>query len=152
MYNSLSIYNLLWSFVHDPTLKLHDNYVHAYFVNHRIHSYSFSVFVFKNAFVVTAAVYEFICCWWSIKELSKTSLHKISDKFSFSTMSVQSPQFQGLCSMKSSSETLQNWPYFIYTKTQKVAFSIFHFVLLYIFPYECPCLYQHRPGHSLGKK
>ena len=32
-------------------------------------------------------------------------------------------------------------------------FIIFHFVLfLFFYPYECPVLCQHRPGHSLGKK
>ena len=38
--------------------------------------------------------------------------------------------------------------YILYIWKPKVAFSIFHFVLLY-FP---PGLRGHRPGHSLGKK
>ena len=33
----------------------------------------------------------------------------------------------------------------------KVAFSVFHFMLLYFFPNECPCPCRHRPEHSLGK-
>ena len=44
-----------------------------------------------------------------------------------------SSQIQGLCSTKSSSKTLENLPYLIYTNTQS-CFSVFHFVLLYIFP------------------
>ena len=47
-------------------------------------------------------------------------------------LSIHTSQFQSLCSMKSSSQMLQNLPYFIYTKP-KVVFSIFHFMLLYIF-------------------
>ena len=30
--------------------------------------------------------------------------------------------------------------------------SFFHFVLLYFFPNECPGLFRHSPGHSLGEK
>ena len=52
--------------------------------------------------------------------------------------------------MKCSSEMLQNLLYFMYKKT-RVVFFIFHFVELYILPNECPGLYRHRPGHSLGK-
>ena len=33
----------------------------------------------------------------------------------------------------------------------KVAFSIFHFVLLYISPNECPGLCRHRPGQILNR-
>ena len=39
----------------------------------------------------------------------------------------------------------------LYIRKPKVAFSVFHFVLLYFFPYEWPGLCRHRPGHSLGK-
>ena len=45
--------------------------------------------------------------------------------------------------MKISSEILQNLPYFKYTKKPKVAFTIFHFVLLYFFPNECPSVCRH---------
>ena len=62
---------------------------------------------------------------------------------------IHSSQFQGLCSMKSSSEMLQNLPYFWNMKTHIV---IFHFMLLYFFPNECPDLCRHRTGHSLGEK
>ena len=31
-------------------------------------------------------------------------------------------------------------------------FFVFHFMLLYFFPNECPSLCRHRPGHSLGEK
>ena len=44
---------------------------------------------------------------------------------------LHSSQFLGLCSTKSSSETLQNLPYFICMKSQS---CFFHFVLLYLFP------------------
>ena len=39
-----------------------------------------------------------------------------------------------------------------YIRKPKVAFSVFHFVLQYFFPNECPGLFRHRTGHSLGKK
>ena len=38
----------------------------------------------------------------------------------------------------------------LYIQKPKVAFSIFHFVLLYFFPNECSGLCRHRPGHSFG--
>ena len=40
----------------------------------------------------------------------------------------------------------------LYIRKPKVAFSVFHFVLLYFSPDECPDLCRHRPGHSLGEK
>ena len=41
----------------------------------------------------------------------------------------------------------------MYIEKPKVAFSIFHFVLLYFsLSNECPGLCRNRPGHSLGKK
>ena len=61
-----------------------------------------------------------------------------------------SSEIRGLCLMKCSSETLQNLPYFWNTKTH-VVFFLFHFVLLYFFPNECPGLCQDRPGHPLLK-
>ena len=39
--------------------------------------------------------------------------------------------------MKYSSKTLQNLLYFMYKKT-RVVFFVFHFMQVYIFPYECP--------------
>ena len=53
--------------------------------------------------------------------------------------------------MQLSSKTLQNLPYFWNTKTH-VLFFVFHFVLLYVFPNECPGVRRHRAGHSLGEK
>ena len=38
-----------------------------------------------------------------------------------------------------------------YEDTCRVFFSVFHFVLLYFVPYECPGVCRHRPGDSLGK-
>ena len=53
--------------------------------------------------------------------------------------------------MKSSIETLQNFPYFIYTKTQSCFFHLsFHAILF--FPLMNALVYDHRPGHSLGEK
>ena len=46
---------------------------------------------------------------------------------------VYSFQFKGLCLMKSSSETLQNLPYFIHTKTQSCFFH-FSFRATLLFP------------------
>ena len=43
-----------------------------------------------------------------------------------------SSEIRGMCSMKCSSKTLQNLPYFWNTKTHAV-FFVFHFVQLYIF-------------------
>ena len=40
----------------------------------------------------------------------------------------------------------------LYIWKSKVVFSIFHFMLIYFFPNECPDLCRHRPGHSLGEK
>ena len=48
-----------------------------------------------------------------------------------------SSEMRGLCLMKWPSKMLQNFPYFIYTKTQCC-----------FFPNECPGLCRHRPGHS----
>ena len=63
---------------------------------------------------------------------------------------IHSSQFQSLCSIQSSSKMHQNLSHFIYTKTQS---CLFHFVLLYFFPYECPGLCQHRPrAFIIGKK
>ena len=56
-----------------------------------------------------------------------------------------------LCLMKSSSKRIWNLPY-LNIWNSKIAFSVFHFVLLYFCPNECPGLCWHRPGHSLGKK
>ena len=44
-----------------------------------------------------------------------------------------SSEIRGLCLMKWPSETLQNLTYFVY-----VAFSVFKFMQLYLFPNECP--------------
>ena len=60
---------------------------------------------------------------------------------------THSSKIRGLRSMKCSSETIPNLLYFMYKKTQVVSF-VFHFVQLYFFPYECPGLCRHRPGHS----
>ena len=60
-----------------------------------------------------------------------------------------SSEIRGLCSMKSSRKMLLNLPYFWNTKTH-IVFFIFHFVLLYFSPNECPGLCRHRPGHSLS--
>ena len=50
------------------------------------------------------------------------------------------------------SENIQHLPYFWNTKTLVgVFFSVFHFVLHYFVPYECPGVCRHRPGDSLGK-
>ena len=54
------------------------------------------------------------------------------------------------CRKEAESEMLENLLYFMYKKTH-VVFFVFHFVQLYFFPYECPGLCQHRPGHSLGE-
>ena len=60
---------------------------------------------------------------------------------------VHSSEIRGLRSTKCSSETLQNLLYSMYKKSH-VVFFVFHFVQLYFFPYECPGLCRHRPGHS----
>ena len=41
--------------------------------------------------------------------------------------------------------------FYMYKKTHVVFFFVFHFVQLYILPYECHGLCRHRRGHSLGK-
>ena len=48
-------------------------------------------------------------------------------------LGTHSSQFQGLCLMKSSSETLQNLPYFIYTKTQSCFFRFSFRATLYFY-------------------
>ena len=63
---------------------------------------------------------------------------------------LHSSEIRGLCSMKCSSETLQNLLYFMYKKTH-VVFFVFHFEQLSFCPNECPALCRHRPGHSSGK-
>ena len=52
---------------------------------------------------------------------------------------LHSSEIRGLCSTKSSRKMLQNLPYFWNTKIH-VVFFVFHFVLLYFFPNECPGL------------
>ena len=52
---------------------------------------------------------------------------------------LHSSQFQGLCLTKSSSETLQNLPHFVYTKTQSFFFH-FSFRATLVFSKECPGL------------
>ena len=47
--------------------------------------------------------------------------------------------------------TLKFAIFYIDIRTPKVAFSVFHFVLLYFFPNECPGPCRHILGHSLGK-
>ena len=56
-----------------------------------------------------------------------------------------SSEIRGLCLRKCSIETLQNLPYFWKKKTH-VVFFIFHFVLLYFFPNECPGLSTFEVG------
>ena len=50
---------------------------------------------------------------------------------------MHSSEIRVLCLMKCSSETIQNLPYFWNMKNH-VDFFIFHFILLYFFPNECP--------------
>ena len=45
---------------------------------------------------------------------------------------------------------IQNLPYFWITHV--VFLFVFHYVLLYFFPSECPGLCRHRLEHSLGEK
>ena len=52
-----------------------------------------------------------------------------------------------LCSSLNSEEMLQNFLY-LYKKKTQVDFFVFHFKQLSFFPYECPGLCWHRPGHS----
>ena len=57
-------------------------------------------------------------------------------------MYVHSSQFQDLCSKKSSTETLQNLPYFWNKKTLIIGFFSFCYCV-------CPSLSWHSPGHPL---
>ena len=50
---------------------------------------------------------------------------------------MHSSQFQSLCSTKSSSETLQNLPYFIYTKILSCFFQLSLHTTLFFPPNEC---------------
>ena len=54
---------------------------------------------------------------------------------------------RGLCSMKSSRQTLQNLPYFICTKPQKLLFPFFISCYFISFPNECPSLCRHTYMH-----
>ena len=45
-----------------------------------------------------------------------------------------SSEIRDLCLMKCPSEMFQNLQFFIYTKKNRVASSVFHFELLYFFP------------------
>ena len=96
--------------------------------------------------------------FWSPKPLcygARCSYFSSSSMYMYVPMMVaaaadvasHSSWIRGLSSTKCFSETLQNLLYFMYKKTH-VVFFVFHFVQLYIFPYECPVLCRHRPGHS----
>ena len=63
--------------------------------------------------------------------INKVSTYYVKSGVSFERIEYSS-KFQSLCSMKCSSETLQNLLYFMYKKTH-VVFFVFHFVQLYIF-------------------
>ena len=83
---------------------------------------------------------------------SKHKSQVISSKERIEKVPYHSSEKRVLCLMKSSSEMLQNLPYFIYMKTQSRLF-LFFILCYFIFPpNECPGLWRHRPGHSLGKK
>ena len=64
---------------------------------------------------------------------------------------IHSSQFQSLCWMKTSSKTLQNLSYFMYTKNQSCFFPFFISYYFIFSLMKCPCLCRHRSGHSLGK-
>ena len=61
------------------------------------------------------------------KNLSYLPSFELTYKISMYVLRLHSSQFQGLCLMKSSSETLQNLPYFIYVciRKAKAAFPFF---------------------------
>ena len=65
---------------------------------------------------------------------------------------LHSSEIRGLCLRKCPRKMLQNLAYLTIMRKPKIAFSIFHFMLLYFFPNECPGQCRHRPGHSLGEK
>ena len=65
---------------------------------------------------------------------------------------AHSSEKRGVCLMKSSSEMLQNLPYFIYTKTQSCFFHFSFHATLFFSLMNAPGLCRHRPGHSLGEK
>ena len=70
---------------------------------------------------------------------------------SYYVTAAHSSEIWGLCLMKSSRKTLQNLPYFWNMKTH-VVFFVFHFVLLYFFPNECPGLCRHRRRAFIREK
>ena len=51
------------------------------------------------------------------------------------TKDIHSSEIRGWCLMKWPSKTLQNLPYFMYKKIH-VVFFVFHFVQLWVLPYE----------------
>ena len=63
-----------------------------------------------------------------------------------------SSEKKSFCLMKWPGKTLQNLPYFIYIWKPKVAFPFFISFYYIFFPNECPGLFRHRPGHSIGEK
>ena len=63
----------------------------------------------------------------------------VTDHILYPHHNVYTLEKRGFCLMKSSSETLQNLPYFIYMKTQ-TCFSHFSFHATLFFPNECPGL------------
>ena len=62
-------------------------------------------------------------------------------------LQIHTSKINVLCSSLNSEEMLQNFLY-LYKKKTQVVFFVFHFEQLSFFPYECPGLCRHRPGHS----
>ena len=87
-------------------------------------------FVCKNIFCMVSE-HNFYLCNDDVDSMLDHKFHS----FNNNGLYPHSSEIRGLCLMKCPSETLQNLPYFIYTKTKN---CIFHFVLLYFSPNECP--------------
>ena len=92
------------------------------------------------------------CCWYLKLCWDAQNFRFLKTRVTFLTPSLvlHSSEKRGLRSTFCPRETLQNLLYFMHKKTH-VVFFVFHFVQLWVFPYECPGLCRHRPWHSLGK-
>ena len=65
-------------------------------------------------------------------------------------LGTHSPEIRGFCWSFCPAKTLHLL--YFYNKKTHIDFFVFHFKQLSFFPYECPGLCRHRPGHSLVKK
>ena len=133
---------------------LHSEYTHCLKIQKIFNWKIDSIFFFPQ--IIIGHGYKHDWCGWATlrtKEMAKMFwFSSSSDLCSFlsriwSGIHIHPSKINNLCSSLNSKEMLQNFLY-LYKKKTQVVFFVFHFEQLSSFPYECPGLCRHRPGHS----